>query len=155
MFSLFKSKPRKDIKVEESQVIEEVSPITSCSVQRKEHLMVKMSEKIGAAQKDIAVVYEALVKIVEEELAKNGEIRLSGLGKLITKEVRAREYYNMKTHKKYMGKARQVVRFRAAYNIKQAVEDAAKEKEKSKAEAAMPKAAKKVAKKAAKKSKKK
>lgn len=83
--------------------------------------MAMLSDKLGATQKDISSVYAELLNVIQEELQAHGEIRLSGIGKLISKKRGDRSYYNPTSKKMIKVAGSNVVRFRPAVNLQRCV----------------------------------
>ena len=83
----------------------------------KVELIKVVADKVGFTQKDVSIVYDALLDIVTESL-KNGEkVQLAGLGAFELKEVPAKEGINPQTKEKVEIAAckKPVMKFGAAY----------------------------------------
>jgi DNA-binding protein HU-beta len=66
----------------------------------KGELIKVVADKVGFTQKDVSIVYDALLDVVTESL-KNGEkVQLAGLGSFELKEVPAKEGINPQTKEK-------------------------------------------------------
>ena len=60
----------------------------------KEDLIYSIAEKTGMTKKDSTMALNAVLAVIEESLAKNDNIRLSGFGSFETKERKARQGRN-------------------------------------------------------------
>ena len=73
----------------------------------KKELVAKLAEKTGETQKVSEKIVNAFVKVVEDELAQGGEIKLIGFGTFKVSQRKARTGVNPKTMKKMKIPAKQ------------------------------------------------
>lgn len=84
-------------------------------------LITKTAEVSGMSKKDVEHVLKTAGDVVNDVLAEDGEAVLPGIGKLVTRRKVARLVRNPRTGSEHLCAARQVVKFRVAKVLKDAV----------------------------------
>lgn len=87
----------------------------------KKELVSKLSEKTGETQKVSEKMVNAFVKVVEDELAQSGEIKLIGFGTFKVTQRKARTGVNPKTMKKMKIPAKKAPKFVPGKELKEKV----------------------------------
>ncbi|MBI5621538.1 HU family DNA-binding protein [Candidatus Falkowbacteria bacterium] len=87
----------------------------------KSQMLQALAEKTGMAKKDVVMMLDALTEMAYSEVKKNGEFSLSGLGKLVKVNRKARQGRNPATGATIQIPAKTVVKFRVAKAAKEAV----------------------------------
>lgn len=87
----------------------------------KTEMLSALSEVTGLSKKDVKTLLDAMTEMAYKEVKKNGEFSLSGLGKLVKVNRKAREGRNPATGEAIKIPAKTVVKFRVAKAAKEAV----------------------------------
>ncbi len=87
----------------------------------KTEMLSALSEVTGLSKKDVKTLLDAMTEMAYTEVKKNGEFSLSGLGKLVKVNRKAREGRNPATGEAIKIPAKTVVKFRVAKAAKEAV----------------------------------
>jgi DNA-binding protein HU-beta len=87
----------------------------------KSEFVDQVAGKADASKKDAAEIVDAVLAVIEETLARGGEVTFSGFGKFHVAERGAREGVNPRTGEKLQIAASKVPRFTAGSGLKKAV----------------------------------
>ena len=87
----------------------------------KSQLMQELAAKCGVTKKDAAMFMDMLVELAYQQVKKNGEFVVLGIGKLVKVDRKARMGRNPATGEQIHIPAKTVVKFRVAKAAKDAV----------------------------------
>lgn len=87
----------------------------------KSELLAAVAQEIGSTQVNVDQVLTGLMLVVQEQLAKGGEVTLPGIGKLSVTERAARAGRNPRTGEIIPIEAKKTPKFSAAKALKDAV----------------------------------
>lgn len=87
----------------------------------KSQTMAALAETTDMSKKDVQSFLEKLVELAYEQVKKNGEFTLPGVGKLVKKDRKARMGRNPATGEQIHIPAKTVVKFRVAKAAKDAI----------------------------------
>jgi integration host factor subunit alpha len=85
----------------------------------KKEIIENISDKVGLSRKESMAIIEDLFEIMKDELAKGNPVMISGFGKWVVLNKKARTGRNPQTGEAITIGARKVVTFRAANALKQ------------------------------------
>lgn len=84
----------------------------------KKDIIGNISEKIGLTKKEATTVIEDIFEIMRDDLAKGNSVKISGFGKWVVLDKKARIGRNPKTGEKITIDARKVTSFRPSEILK-------------------------------------
>lgn len=87
----------------------------------KGELVEKIAQQTGASNAEAGRYMDALLKVVEDELKRGGEVQITGFGKFKVNERPAREGVNPQTGQKMQISASKVPAFTAGNALKDAL----------------------------------
>ena len=87
----------------------------------KSQIMATLAERTGMSKKEVANFFDKMVELAYEEVKKNGEFVIPGIGKLVKVHRAARMGRNPATGEQIQIPAKTVVKFRVAKAAKDAV----------------------------------
>lgn len=87
----------------------------------KTEMLSALADATGLSKKDVKNFLDVMTEMAYKEVKKNGEFSLSGLGKLVRVDRKAREGRNPATGETIHIPAKTVVKFRVAKAAKEAV----------------------------------
>ncbi|MCB9802575.1 HU family DNA-binding protein [Candidatus Nomurabacteria bacterium] len=87
----------------------------------KTEMLSALADATGLSKKDVKNFLDVMTEMAYKEVKKNGEFSLSGLGKLVRVDRKAREGRNPATGESIHIPAKTVVKFRVAKAAKEAV----------------------------------
>lgn len=88
----------------------------------KKELIKVVAEKLEKSQKETAELVDVVFDEIVKGLLENGEVRLSGFGKISVVERAARKARNPQTGEEMIVPAKKAIRFKAAKQLKDAVQ---------------------------------
>ena len=88
---------------------------------KQQELVNSMAVKMGTTKKAAKEALDAVLDGIEEALNEEGEIKLSGFGKFVVREVAARKGFNPQTREEIEISARKKIAFVAAKAFKESV----------------------------------
>lgn len=87
----------------------------------KSQMLTALAEKTGMSKKDVASLSEAMTMMAYDEVKKNGEFTIPGIGKLVKKHRKERMGRNPATGESIKILAKTVLKFRVSKSAKDAV----------------------------------
>ncbi|MEK7072661.1 MAG: HU family DNA-binding protein [Patescibacteria group bacterium] len=87
----------------------------------KSQILAALAEKTNISKKDVTLLVDALTEMAYVEVKKSGEFTISGIGKLVKVDRKARMGRNPATGESIKIPAKTVVKFRVAKAAKEAV----------------------------------
>lgn len=87
----------------------------------KSQIINALADKIGVSKKEVTTLMEAMTELAYQEVKRNGEFVVPGIGKLVKVHRKARLGRNPATGAEIQIPAKTVVKFRVAKAAKEAV----------------------------------
>jgi len=87
----------------------------------KKDLIDILAERNDFYKKDIAVIVDDLFEVIVEGVKSKGKVSIHGFGSFVNTERSSREYRNPKTGESVQAPAKNVIRFKAAKALKDAL----------------------------------
>jgi integration host factor subunit alpha len=84
----------------------------------KKDIVENISDKIGLTKKEATAIVEDIFEIIKDDLAKGNPVKISGFGKWVVLDKKARIGRNPKTGEKITIDARKVTSFRPSEILK-------------------------------------
>ena len=84
----------------------------------KQDIVENISDKIGLTKKESTAIVEDIFEIIKDDLAKGNPVKISGFGKWVVLDKKARIGRNPKTGEKITIDARKVTSFRPSEILK-------------------------------------
>ena len=80
-------------------------------------------DKLGLSKRECADIVDKFFEIVKETLANDEDVKISGLGKFVVKQKRARRGRNPKTGEEIEIKKRKVLLFKLSHGLKDKINE--------------------------------